>query len=182
MSGDYSGIWQNALQMQSTFMSQYAENVAKAQQTTLNTNAKNRIEQLLKYNEEEKITLSDVNKAFLEEMQDEDGEKTYTQDDIAYINQITNTPRIPVQHIDVKKEENETQISKNFASKLEKLLKKYDDATGDLKLDVMKEEEYNTIKEILDQPTLTKEQIEILENLYEEITTREKEEDNDEEE
>ena len=68
-------------------------------------------------------------------------------------------------------------MSKSFAEKLEKILKKYDDANGDLKFEVMSEEQYNTIKTILDQPTLTEENITTLKELYQSIENKKDEDE-----
>ena len=119
--------------------------------------------------------INEQNKEALEELRDIDGEKTYTEEEIAVANQIKTTPRIPVNHIDVTESGNKTKMTKTFAQNLENLLAKYDKAEGDNKAKVMTEKEYYTIKTLLARPTLNETEINELKELYKKITSGKKE-------
>ena len=177
---DYNSLITNAVQAQATLMQTQQENYSKfvteVQEKNKNTQARKAVEALLEKAKDSE-SFAEVNVEYLEELQDLDETKTYTSDDIAMINQINATPRIPIQHINIGSQNEDTKMSKSFAEKLEKILKKYDDANGDLKFEVMSEEQYNTIKTILDQPTLTEENITTLKELYQSIENKKDEDE-----
>lgn len=130
-------------------------------------NKKNRdaIDKLAEDADDEDSVYDSSNKDYLKSLQDFDGTREYTDEEINNVKQIQATPRIPLKHIDSESKD-ESKLTKESAEKLNKLLKKYEDANGDNKLKVMSEENYNKMKEILGKETLTKADIEQLEDIY----------------
>lgn len=133
-----------------------------------NDKVRNMIEQLATADD---TVINEQNKEILENLRDIDGEKTYTQEEIAKANQIKTTPRIPVNHIDITESKDKTKLTKTFAQNLEDLLAKYDKAEGDNKEKVMTEKEYMQIKTLLTLPKLNETQVNSLKELYKKISS-----------
>lgn len=167
-AGSITESMKNWNKQQEEINEQQKENLAKAN----NSKARNMIEQLATA---DNTVINEQNKEALEKLRDIDGEKTYTEEEIAVANQIKTTPRIPVNHVDVRETGDKTKMTKTFAQNLENLLAKYDKAEGDNKAKVMTEIEYVKIKTYLASPTLTEIEINELKELYKKITSGKKE-------
>lgn len=168
---DYSEYMNTMSQQLENYNKQQEELAQKRKEAIEKSNndkARTMIEQLATA---DNTVINAQNKSVLEDLRDIDGEKTYTEEEIAIANQIKTTPRIPVNHIDVTKTGDKTKITADFAQNLENLLAKYDKAEGDNKAKVMTEIEYGKIKTYLAFPTLTEVQVNELKELYKKVSS-----------
>ena len=130
-------------------------------------NKKNResINQIIQKADTENSGYNSKNTEYIKSLVDFSGEKVYTEEEVAKVNQIEKTPSIPINHIDLEGKD-ENKLNPTEAQNIHNLIKKYEDANGDNKFKVMTKENYETIKNILTKESLTKEDIETLKNIW----------------
>lgn len=167
---DLNTMLQNAMTIQATNTQKQQEAWTQQIATSNNTKARNKVNELLE--NKETNGLAPQNETAIADLQDLDETKTYTKAELAKISQIGLTPRIPVNHIDTAETKSETKLSPAFAQKIEAKLREYDSANGDLKYDVMSQEQYITIKTILAKSSLEKTDITNLKEIYNKITQK----------
>ena len=111
-----------------------------------------------------------TNKEYLNTLEDLDGEREYTAEEIKKVKQIRQTPMIPVKHIG-EDATDKTKLSPKFAKLLNDKLSKYeklDEEGSDNKFKVFTKEQYNSVKSILAKTQLTEADITNLKKIYKE--------------
>lgn len=121
---------------------------------------------------------NDKNREYLDSLEDLDGEREYTDEEVKNVKKIKMAPSIPVNHIGDDASD-KTKLSPQFAQKLNKLIagyEKYDNEGSDNKFKYLSKENYTKIKQILNKETLTETDVTELQNIYKAEIKRAKEE------
>lgn len=109
-----------------------------------------------------------INAEYIESLEDLDGEREYTEEEIKTAKNIKTSPYIPYTHIG-ENAEDKTKLSPAFASKLNALIanyEKYNAENSDKKFDYISKANYTAIKTILNKTTLTEADVNKLKEIY----------------
>ena len=165
-----------AMSAQTDYLKQWQENIDKTNEEAAKAREKQAKEQQEKADRDyingviERVTPKNAiidagNKEYIKSLRDLDDERVYTDEEIKNVKKIDIAELIPYRHVGDDASD-KTKLSPAFAEKLNNLLTAYEKAEGDNKLDIMSEEIYTEISTILNQETLTEENIERLQEIY----------------
>lgn len=177
--------WQQAVEAQNQWMEaqqkrqeEYLEQV-KEQREQRETEEKKTKYQKAVQNEVDKVSKDDTgyekkNADYIKSLEDVDGEREYTDEEIEKLKKIKNAPSIPADHVG-EDASDKTKLSPSFAKILNDRLAQYeklDEEGSDNKFKHLTKEHYNEIKKILAKDKLTEADVTRLKTIYKEEKER----------
>ena len=165
-----------AMSAQTDYLKQWQENIDKTNEEAAKAREKQAKEQQEKADRDyingviERVTPKNAiidagNKEYIKSLRDLDGERVYTEEEMANVEKINNAELIPYRHIGDDASD-KTKLSPAFSQSLNELLLSYEEATGDKKYDIMPKEAYTEVTTIISKEKLTAEDVEKLKELY----------------
>ena len=166
----------DAISAQNDYLKQWQENIDKTNEEAAKAREKQAKEQQEKADRDyingviERVTPKNAiidagNKEYIKSLRDLDGERVYTEEEMANVEKINNAELIPYRHIGDDASD-KTKLSPAFSQSLNELLLSYEEATGDKKYDIMPKEAYTEVTTIISKEKLTAEDVEKLKELY----------------